>query len=131
MAKKKAEPKVKEEKVSAKAELVAVEVAAVKFTDEVFYGIQNDDGTWQEWDPKGKPTISRTAAISLGFRRYFTGEECINGHLAPRKTKGSVCIACARQKLRDRMKAKKAEDPEYRKTMNQKAAARRKAKKAA
>lgn len=125
------ETKVKE---PTKAELVEKEVEQLKASgvdEKDFYGVQNDDGTWEPWDPKGKPVVSRAAAATLGFSRYFTGEECVNGHLSPRKVKGSRCIACAREKLKERAKKKRAEDPEFRAAQNAKAREKAKARKAA
>jgi len=36
---------------------------------------------------------SRSEAKALGAKYYFTGEPCVHGHIAPRKTKGS-CVEC-------------------------------------
>jgi len=36
---------------------------------------------------------TRSNAIAVGAKFYFTGEPCKHGHIAPRKTKG-VCIEC-------------------------------------
>lgn len=116
-----AETPVKETKPKepTKAELAQKEANAVDFSDEALYG----DGPW--------PKISRAAAVLLGFRRYYTGEVCKNGHDAPRKTKTSTCTACGRMKLRDRHKRKMQEDPNYRSAFNAKAKVKRAAKSAA
>jgi hypothetical protein len=102
-----------------KAELSQKEADAVDFTQDQLYG----DGPW--------PVISRAAAVILGFSRYYTGEICKNGHDAPRKTKTSTCTACGRMKLRDRHKKKMQEDADYRAKFNEKAKAKRLAKKEA
>jgi hypothetical protein len=36
---------------------------------------------------------SRHEAKALGAKYYFTGNPCVHGHIAPRKTKGS-CVEC-------------------------------------
>jgi 5-methylcytosine-specific restriction endonuclease McrA len=36
---------------------------------------------------------SRSEAKAFGAKYYFTGEPCVHGHIAPRKTKGS-CVEC-------------------------------------
>ena len=39
---------------------------------------------------------NRKEAHKLGIKYYFTGQPCIRGHIAPRKTKGS-CVECLRE----------------------------------
>ena len=39
---------------------------------------------------------TRTEAKTTGAKYYFTGEACVRGHIAPRKTKGA-CIECMRE----------------------------------
>lgn len=39
---------------------------------------------------------TRAEAKQLGAKHYFTGEPCVRGHIAPRKTKGS-CIECVKE----------------------------------
>lgn len=39
---------------------------------------------------------NRKEAQKLGIKYYFTGQPCIRGHIAPRKTKGS-CVECLRE----------------------------------
>lgn len=39
---------------------------------------------------------SRAEAKATGATHYFTGEACVRGHIAPRKTKGS-CVECMRE----------------------------------
>lgn len=40
--------------------------------------------------------ISRQEALSLGFRKYFTGKICKNGHLSERRVYNSACIQCCK-----------------------------------
>ena len=44
---------------------------------------------------------TRTEAKRLGARKYFTGEPCTHGHVAPRYTKGQ-CVVCAAEEQRAR-----------------------------
>jgi hypothetical protein len=111
-------PPVKKEKAPTKAELSQKEADAVDFTQDIFYG----PGPW--------PKLSRAAAILLGFSRYYTGEPCINGHDAPRKTKTSACLTCSHEKLRERHKRRIKEDAEYKAKFAAKGKARRLRKKA-
>jgi len=104
--------------VPTKAELAQKEADAVEFTDDVFY----EEGR-TEW-----PTISRAAAILKGFRRYFTGETCANGHVAPRKTKSAACVVCTRDRLKMRKKIRMKDDPDYKAAQYEKAKARRQRK---
>jgi len=39
---------------------------------------------------------TRKEAKALGATHYFTGEPCVRGHVAPRKTKGG-CIECVKE----------------------------------
>jgi hypothetical protein len=39
---------------------------------------------------------TRKEAQKLGIKYYFTGQPCIRGHIAPRKTKGS-CLECMKE----------------------------------
>lgn len=39
--------------------------------------------------------IDRATALDLGLTTYFTGNECLNGHTAPRKVGSGVCSVCA------------------------------------
>jgi 5-methylcytosine-specific restriction endonuclease McrA len=48
-------------------------------------------------------------ARALGAPLFFTGDPCIHGHVAPRRTAGRHCTVC----LKDRNAAKYAADPEY------------------
>lgn len=46
---------------------------------------------------------TRTEAKQLGAKKYFTGQPCKHGHVAPRYTKG-VCVQCAAEEQRARKK---------------------------
>lgn len=39
--------------------------------------------------------IDRKTALDLGLTTYFTGKECKNGHIAPRKVVSGVCSTCS------------------------------------
>jgi 5-methylcytosine-specific restriction endonuclease McrA len=54
--------------------------------------------------------ISRKDARRLGLKRYFTGEPCAHGHVAPRYVGDDVCAECAKAKLqRKRRKRREAQ----------------------
>jgi 5-methylcytosine-specific restriction endonuclease McrA len=53
--------------------------------------------------------VTKTEAMWLGLKRYYTGVPCIRGHLAERRVKGDACVEC--QKLAQA--AWKAEKPDY------------------
>lgn len=125
------EAPVKKEKAPTKAELAQKEADAVDFVDDIYFPKMNPDGTYIPLETEGLPTISRAAAMILGFRRYFTGEPCVNGHISPRKVKTSTCVACTREKLKARTARKRQEDPEFAAAAKEKAKARRLRKKAA
>lgn len=42
--------------------------------------------------------LPRTAsvAVDLGLTFFFTGEECVHGHVSPKYTKGGRCVVCAK-----------------------------------
>ena len=63
---------------------------------------------------------TRKEAQKLGNKYYFTGQPCIRGHIALRKTKGS-CIECVREDW-DRDNARRSKKP---KSEASKAAGRR------
>jgi group I intron endonuclease len=44
---------------------------------------------------------TRTEAKRIGAKKYFTGEPCTHGHVAPRYTKGQ-CVVCAAEEQRAR-----------------------------
>jgi 5-methylcytosine-specific restriction endonuclease McrA len=39
--------------------------------------------------------ISRADAVADGLKGYFTGEACVNGHLAERRVRDGKCVVCA------------------------------------
>ena len=41
------------------------------------------------------PLISREQAKAEGLKRYFTGEPCFHGHIAPRAVSTKICVVCA------------------------------------
>ena len=51
---------------------------------------------------------TRAEAASLGVSRYFTGVPCKNGHIAPRKTKGCLCVVCNKNHIRNWRRANAA-----------------------
>lgn len=40
--------------------------------------------------------IDRKTALDLGLKVYFTGKECLKGHIAPRRVNCGSCIECRR-----------------------------------
>jgi hypothetical protein len=40
--------------------------------------------------------LRRSVAKSLGLKRYFTGQPCPSGHVAPRLVSSAACTECAR-----------------------------------
>jgi len=64
--------------------------------------------------------ISKKEAKALGLKKYFTGEPCKHGHICERYTSSMLCIECRgpRTKEKDRMKWRRAHDPEYRERNN-------------
>ena len=44
--------------------------------------------------------ITRTRALATGLPRYFTGRQCINGHIAERLTRNQTCLECQREYTR-------------------------------
>ena len=57
---------------------------------------------------------SRAEAKALGAKEYFTGEPCKQGHIAPRKTKGS-CTECLKVEWKAAAKTRAAYFTEYNK----------------
>ena len=52
--------------------------------------------------------ISRKTAMSLGLKRYFTGQACPKGHVTERILRNSVCVECAVIQTTKKIAAKKA-----------------------
>jgi len=50
-------------------------------------------------DPEDRPIISRTEALRLGLKRYFTGVSCLNGHTAERRLRKNRCTQCEKEKV--------------------------------
>lgn len=44
--------------------------------------------------------ISRKHAIEQGLASYYTGEPCINGHVARRNTKNGTCFVCSAERAK-------------------------------
>ena len=53
--------------------------------------------------------ISRKEAVALGLKFYFTGEPCINGHQAKRRTRVGQCMECDRIAVFNHYHKKQAE----------------------
>lgn len=51
--------------------------------------------------------MSRREAVLVGSPSYFTGEPCVRGHIAPRKTTTGYCRACQRVFTKRWLKAQK------------------------
>ncbi len=58
-------------------------------------------------DPTSLPN-TRSGAKGVGSSLYFTGKECVNGHVSARRTKDGSCIECTRM----RSNAVNAADPQ-------------------
>lgn len=67
--------------------------------------------------------ISRAGARAAGYKRYFTGVPCLNGHVTERRLANGACLACDRdlqakvhaadpEKKRARDRAIRLKDPE-------------------
>lgn len=54
--------------------------------------------------------IPRQAAKSLGMKRYFTGGQCVNGHVWERTTSNGCCLLCSKEKARANYHANREED---------------------
>lgn len=73
----------------------------VRYADELSDG----DPLIEERVPDEFQDLPRTRAEAKasGAKKYFTGQPCKNGHVAPRYTKG-VCVECAAEEQRARKK---------------------------
>ena len=58
-------------------------------------------------------TILRKEAITLGLKRYYTGQQCKNGHVSERYTQSRNCVGCVNNN--DYNKERYHNDEEYRK----------------
>jgi hypothetical protein len=54
-------------------------------------------------------TTARREAELRGESRYFSGQPCIRGHFALRKTSSGTCMECLRLADRERKRKKVAE----------------------
>lgn len=63
--------------------------------DESERQVFDADNFWIGLDIEKLPRSSM-AAQELGIRFFFTNEECVHGHLAPKYTKGGRCVVCAK-----------------------------------
>ena len=50
--------------------------------------------------PDVKPLITLENAITIGVKRHFTGEPCINGHYSERLVSNYHCIQCCQERRR-------------------------------
>jgi hypothetical protein len=50
------------------------------------------------WAFDDLPLISRSEARDIGMKRYFTGEPCKSGHVAPKYVKSNNCVICLAEK---------------------------------
>ena len=51
-------------------------------------------------DDFGGRRITREAAKLRGLRTFFTGSECINGHIDDRLVSNGNCVTCTQMKVR-------------------------------
>jgi hypothetical protein len=51
---------------------------------------------------------SKAEAKALGLRRYFTGIQCIHGHISERNVASGMCLTCAASYRRDLLKSNPA-----------------------
>lgn len=70
-----------------------------------------------------KNITTRKQAKSLGVKRYFTGKECVHGHINYRTAVRGVCCECNRINESSRYKKMRAADPEKFKEENRKKSA--------
>jgi len=97
----------KKEKKPTKAELTAAEAEAFEGKDTDFFKVQDEET--KKWAYPGPlPVLSRAAAVSLGFKRFYTGVPCKNNHDCPRKVKGG-CVECGHERLKAYRTTKAAE----------------------
>ncbi len=58
------------------------------------------------------PQISRADARARGLKRYFTGQSCAAGHVAPRYARNCKCVVCAADDALAHQKMMYAEHPD-------------------
>lgn len=66
---------------------------------------------------------TKKAAKAAGAKHFFTGKECIRGHISPRLSSNGVCMDCYTERSNDQNKARR-EDKEWKDKQNAKARAR-------
>lgn len=54
--------------------------------------------------------VDRKTALDLGLKQYFTGKECLKGHIAPRRVSCGSCIECRRLRTKRWREEGKQED---------------------
>lgn len=55
--------------------------------------------------------ITREDASARGLKRYFTGRECRNGHIAERLVSRGVCVLCEHEKSQRAMRGAREKAP--------------------
>ena len=48
-----------------------------------------DDAATAPW-----PVMTRNEAIDKGYRKYWTGKICVNGHIKQKYSASGICIGC-------------------------------------
>jgi len=66
----------------------------VSAISDLFESLANDNDRWAGIDLDGLPKTGQEARED-GIQYYFTGEECVHGHISPKYTKGGRCVDCA------------------------------------
>jgi hypothetical protein len=61
-----------------------------------------------------RTVITREEATAAGLNRYFTGIECVNGHMVERKVKGYSCTTCTRKRAKLRRNVRMVTDAGFR-----------------
>lgn len=46
-----------------------------------------------------QPLVTRAEALAQGLTRYYTGQPCLRGHVAERKTSNCCCLACKKERV--------------------------------
>ena len=106
------EAPAKKEKKPTKTELkdaaIQEEIDNFDYDDDVYRKVYDEETNTWEYPVLPLPLLSRAAAIKMGMKKYFTGESCPHGHVAPRRVKGG-CTECFKARVAARRKAKAAE----------------------
>lgn len=55
------------------------------------------------------PIMTRPEAVNGGFKKYWTGRVCVNGHIKQRYTASGICIGCNSMNSTKRNKKARAE----------------------